>query len=178
MPVYAALLRGVNVGGKKVNMAQLKLVCESLGLRRVQTYINSGNVLFESGDAAETLTPRIEKEIEAVFGFPVAVIVRTTAELERAVSVNPFADEGSPEQLHLHVGYLAEVPSPDKLERIQRYVNDDDRFRVIGKDMYIMLRNGVRDSKLAAGVPKIGTVTLRNWNTANKLYALAKAMEN
>jgi uncharacterized protein (DUF1697 family) len=179
MPIYIALLRGINVGGnKKVSMPLLKQMFESMGFSQVQTYINSGNVLFESADEPDGLAGRIEREIETAFGFPVAVMIRSSADLEGIIGSHPFAEHGSPEEVNLHIGFLSETPSEDRLNRILPYVTDDDQFRLVGREMYVMFRAGVRDSKLGNNLQKLGVpVTLRNWNTTNKLAAMAAAMQ-
>lgn len=179
MAVFVALLRGINVGGnKKVSMPLLKMMFKSLGFARVRTYINSGNVVFESNDSAETvesLTVRIEREIEKSFGFPVDVVVRNADDLDRILAANPFAAVGEPADLHLHVGFMRGVPSQTGLDKLAAYVNDQDEFRVIGEEIYVIFRGGMRDSKLGNNLPKIGVpVTLRNWNTTGKLAELAR----
>jgi uncharacterized protein (DUF1697 family) len=180
MTVYVALLRGINVGGnKKVNMAVLKQMFEAIGFGRVQTYINSGNVVFESASAEgpDVLAGRIEREIETEFGFHVDVILRTAEDLGRIIGDNPFADEGSPEKLNLHVGFMAKLPSENNLDKIRPYVNENDQFRIVDHEIYVMFRAGVRDSKLGNSLNKLGVpVTLRNWNTTNKLLAMAEAL--
>ena len=86
MTVYIALLRGINVGGKNIiRMADLKRVFETIGFCEVKTYIQSGNVLFKSNEAEESLCNKIEHEIEVVFGIPVKIILRTSTELEQII---------------------------------------------------------------------------------------------
>lgn len=92
MKTYIALLRGINVGGNKmIKMAELKRILEEMGLGRVQTYIQSGNVLFESEEEEGPLQTNIEEEIKKVFGFPVAVLLRTYAELKSLIAHCPFS---------------------------------------------------------------------------------------
>ena len=94
MAAYIALLRGINVGGKNIiKMAELKQVFEAIGLCEVKTYIQSGNVLFRSNEEEEPLRKRIENEIELTFGFPVSVVLRTAAEMERISFNCPFSEE-------------------------------------------------------------------------------------
>lgn len=179
MNVHVALLRGINVGGnKKVSMPVLKSMFEAMGFGRVRTYINSGNVVFDAaeGDAPiESLADGIEREIEKTFGFPVAVVVRGAADLERILAANPFAAEGDPAGLHLHVGFMRGVPAQAGIDKLAAYANENDEFRVVGEEVYAVFRQGMRDSKLGNSLPKIGVpVTLRNWNTVTKLAAMAK----
>jgi uncharacterized protein (DUF1697 family) len=179
MTVYVALLRGINVGGnKKVSMPVLKQMFETIGFMKVQTYINSGNVVFasDSPDGPEALAGRIEREIEKVFGFPVSVIVRTAEDLGRIIRDNPFTDAGTPEELNLHVGFMAQLPSENNLDKIRPHVNENDQFLIAGHEIYVVFRAGVRDSKLGNSLNKLGVpVTLRNWNTTNKLFEMAEA---
>lgn len=94
MRINIALLRGINVGGhNKIKMAELRQMFEMLGFSRVQTYIQSGNVLFESDESEQSLCQRIQGEIEKVFGFSINVVIRTAAELELIIKNCPFTEE-------------------------------------------------------------------------------------
>jgi uncharacterized protein (DUF1697 family) len=91
MNLYIALLRGINVGGKnRIKMADLKHMFESLGLSRVETYIQSGNVLFESNKEEDILQREIEHEFATIFGFSVVVVLRTVTELGKIIRDCPF----------------------------------------------------------------------------------------
>jgi len=178
MTVYVALLRGINVGGhRKVAMPLLRQMFETIGFGRVRTYINSGNVIFDAEDGAEAdreLAGRIEREIETTFGFPVDVMVRSAADLARAIAANPYANAGAPADLHLHIGFMRGAPDPQALDKLAPFVNEQDEFRVIGREIYAIFRSGVRDSKLAGQLSRLGVpVTLRNWNTTCKLAEMA-----
>src|SRR5262249_52815651 len=95
MPAYIAMLRGINVSGHKIlKMEQLRASFEVMSFRNVKTYVQSGNVIFETGnDSLATLTGRIEKRILSDFGFPVPVLFKTSQDLERIVRDNPFLGE-------------------------------------------------------------------------------------
>lgn len=185
MTIYISLLRGINVGGKnKIKMADLKRMFEGLGFDRVQTYIQSGNVLFESTDGEEELRKRIEHEIQAVFGLTITVILRTAAEWERIISDCPYSAEEIAEAEAatdvecFYVCLLPEAPAPEGIERINAYRNESDDFRIVGRELYLLLRHSPRDSKLLMHIHKLGVQnTMRNWNTVNKLNSLAQAME-
>ncbi|MHB8064989.1 MAG: DUF1697 domain-containing protein, partial [Ruminiclostridium sp.] len=125
MTIYIALLRGINVGGKNIiKMVELKRVFEMIGLRDVQTYIQSGNVLFKSNEAEEPLRKKIEHEIETAFGFPVTVALRTAEELEWIIENCPFSEEEvseaelSSKVESLYVSLLTHAPMQEKLERL------------------------------------------------------------
>lgn len=186
MTIYIALLRGINVGGKnKIKMAELKMMFEGLGLSRVQTYIQSGNVLFESEEKEEVLRTRIEEGIEATFGFPVSVILRTADELNRIVVNNPFSEEeiakaeaGSDKEC-MYVAMLQDEPTQGGVERLAAYQNDHEKFLIKGKEVYLLFDQGAGNSKLANNLHKLGVpATVRNWKTMNKLITLASAMES
>jgi uncharacterized protein (DUF1697 family) len=174
---YIALLRGINVSGHRlIKMADLKRMFEAMGFGRVQTYIQSGNVLFASDDEAGPLSQRLEAEIMRVFGFDVPVILRTPAEMERIVENSPFPEMAEGESLY--VSLLTEAPSPEGIERLSAYKGNDE-FRVVGLEVYVLYRAPVNQSKLANNLHRLGVPsTSRNWQTMNKLVALGKSMES
>lgn len=184
MTVYIALLRGINVGGKNViKMAELKKVFEAIGLCEVQTYIQSGNVLFKSNQGEKFLQGKIEHEIEAVFGFTVPVVLRTLAELEQLVSNCPFSEEevaeaeASSQAESQYVTLLTHVPLQEKIALLDAYRGENDQYRIIGRDVFLLFNHSIRNSKLANNLFKLGVSgTVRNWKTINKLSTLAKAM--
>lgn len=125
MTIYIALLRGINVGGKNmIKMFDLKHVFEGMGLCEVQTYIQSGNVLFKSNEEEEPLKKKIEHNIQETFGFPVAVILRTATEIERIIHSCPFSEEtiseaeSSGEGESLYVSLMDKVPLEENMERL------------------------------------------------------------
>lgn len=185
MAIYIALLRGINVGGhRKIKMTELKQTLEAIGLSRVQTYIQSGNVLFESTEEEGPLRKRIEQGIEDAFGFPVDVVLRTSAELRRTAASYPFSPEeiaeaeASSQTESLYVAFLPEEPSPEARERLERACEGGDRFHIDGREIYLLFRNSVRNSKLSGSLQRLGTsATVRNGKTVGKLVALADAME-
>src|SRR5690349_10681340 len=95
-----ALLRAVNVGGRKLPMAELRALCEEIGWEDVATYIQSGNVVFATAGQAEAIEQRLEEAIAKRFGLDVPVIVRSAAEWAKLAAGNPFADE-SPDRVML-----------------------------------------------------------------------------
>jgi uncharacterized protein (DUF1697 family) len=185
MTIYIALLRGINVGGKNIiKMVELKRVLEGIGLCEVKTYIQSGNVLFKSEEGEEVLRKKIEHEIEVAFGFSVAVVLRRIDELERIIENCPFSEEeiseakSSSESESLYVSLLTRTPSQEKIEYLKSYISESEDFKILGRDVFLLFRNSIRNSKLASNLQKLDVpATVRNWNTINKLCALAKAME-
>jgi uncharacterized protein (DUF1697 family) len=174
MTIYIALLRGINVGGKNIiKMAELKKVFEEIGLCDVKTYIQSGNVLFKSNEDEESLRKKIEREIEESFGFSVSVILRSAAELEQIILNCPFSKEES-----LYVSLLTHAPSKENIERLNVYRSESEEYKIVGREVFLLFRNSIRNSKLANNLQKLDVpATVRNWNTINKLDNLAKSIE-
>ncbi len=184
MIIYIALLRGINVGGKNmIKMAELKRALEEIGLIEVKTYIQSGNVLFKSNEEEETLCKIIENKIEVAFGFPVPVVLRTAVELDQIILNCPFskeelsAAESSSETESLYVSMMTHTALQERIERLNMYKSESDDYRIVGRDVYLLFGNSIRNSKLANNLNKLEVpATVRNWNTINKLVTLAKAM--
>lgn len=176
MTIYIALLRGINVGGhKRIKMADLKQLLETIGLRKVKTYIQSGNVLFESEEEADLLRQHIEEEINKTFGFPVPVILRTALEFERIFNNCPFPTESLPVGESVNVAFLSGIPSEEGIDYLRTVESGRDKYKIKGKDVYLYFGQSILDSKLAAQLPKLGVAaTVRNWKTVTKLAAMVK----
>ncbi|MBC8080212.1 MAG: DUF1697 domain-containing protein [Gorillibacterium sp.] len=178
MTMYIALLRGINVSGQKmIRMVELKQMFEELDLLQVQTYIQSGNVLFESNEEETGLRLRIQQEIERVFGFSVPVVLRTVQELERIIATCPFPVNDLPEGESVYVAHLQEAPSQEGIDRLLSYNNEVDELRIHGLDVYILYRQNAGRSKLTTTLieKRLGvSATTRNWNTVNKLVEMSK----
>ena len=185
MSIYIAFLRGINVGGKhRVNMAELSRTLNEAGFQGVRTYIQSGNVLFEADGEEAELRERLEKAIEKRFGFPVPVILRTSRELQAILAGCPFTAEEIQEAEaasgveSLHVCMLLSAPAPEAVEKLKAFPSSGDRFVVCGRDIYLLLQNGVHTSKLAVQVSKIAaSVTMRNFKTMRQLALMAGSMD-
>lgn len=176
MTVYTAFLRGINVGGKNIiRMSELKQAFKAMGFIEVQTYIQSGNVIFKSDEGEEFLRRKIEYEIVKVFGFSVTVILRTLQELELMIQNCPFPEGESAE---VYVSLLMDVPSKDNIDKLSAYRSENEDYRILGRDLFLLLHHGIRDSKLINNLQKLDvSSTVRNWKTINKLINLAKAMD-
>jgi uncharacterized protein (DUF1697 family) len=158
---YAALLRGVNVAGNKLAMAELVRIVESSGGRRVRTYLQSGNVVF---DGAKRLATELERSLLDELGVHSRVLVRSAAELARVVEAKPFAADGKA----VSVTFLASTPSAAAVRSIDPSAYADDRFAVIGAEVYLHTPSGYGRSKLnnTFWERRLSTVaTTRNWNT-------------
>jgi uncharacterized protein (DUF1697 family) len=180
MTIYIALLRGINVGkNNRIKMADLKSLLETMGLEKVKTYIQSGNVLFESKDEAEQLSQRLENEISKTFGFPVPVILRTAEEYEQIIRDCPYSMDSLNEGESVQLAFLGEEPAQEKMDLLSSYESGPDECFIKGKEVYLFLRQSILDSKLAAQMPKLGVqATVRNWKTVIKLETMVKEMGN
>lgn len=179
MPTYIALLRGINVGGNKIiKMQDLKAMLLSQGLENVRTYIQSGNIVFESGEVSgDGLARMMEERIRETFGFEVPVIIRTQEELETAIQANPFPLEQQEDYKRLYVSFLDQTPAAGALDKLTPYEDGADKLRVVGKELYTLYEVSVSQSPLfKIQLDKLLGVqlTARNWNTVNKLAALCR----
>lgn len=176
---WVSLLRGINVGGhKKIRMADLRTVYESLGFEAVRSYIQSGNVVFRTGKgAASPLARRIEGAIADAFGFDVPVILRTADEMATVVRDNPFLAEGA-DPSKLHVTFLTEPPSPKVRADFASYREGPDELRLVGREAYLNCPDGLARTKLTPAFMEraLGSAaTTRNWRTLNTVLELALA---
>jgi len=175
MTKYISILRGINVGtGRKVPMADLKKLCQNMGLENVQTYIQSGNVVFElpQPESVSELETRLQKAFTETFGFDIPVLIRTDREWAESIAQNPFLKEKSADIDRLHLTCLKEIPSPELVEKIKGYQYLPDRYEIIGRNVFIFCAAGYGTSKLVNSFfeSKLKTsATTRNWKTVMKL---------
>jgi len=172
---YIAILRGINVGAnRKVPMAELKTLCTKLGLINVQTYIQSGNILFELAktESVSILQDRLHLAFSETFGFDIPVIIRTAEEMVESIIRNPFLTESDVDIERLHLTILKEEPSPELVNNVKELKFLPDRFEIIGKEVFIYCENGYGRTKITNDFfekkLKIPAST-RNWKTVMKL---------
>ncbi len=182
MPVVIAMLRGINVGGnQKIQMETLRKLCTSLGLQDVQTYIQSGNLVFRmSKGEPSALARKLEDAIERDFGFRPAVVVRTVPELRQVVAANPFAEQAGIEPSRLLVVFMAAAPDRKAREQVLAMPCEPEELRIEGRELYIYYPNGMARPKIPfARIEKLLQTpsTGRNWNTVTKLMAMAEVLE-
>lgn len=179
MTIYIAFLRGINVGGnKKISMAELKSALLGIGLGRVQTYIQSGNVVFESEEEAGALRDRIEQEIKTSFGMSVTVILRTSEQFNRLIANCPYEGEELTGKQSIQLTLLTEPPSQKSIDLLAAGERGNDEYWINGEEVYFLFRQSILDSKPAVNLNKLGNLsTTRNWNTILKLADMAKALE-
>lgn len=183
MDVVVSLLRSVNLGAhNRVSMADLRELFESLKLRNPQTYIQSGNIVFQTAEKDQVrLASRIETGIQRRFGFQSKVILRTLAEMKNVVAKNPFAGRPEIEPNRLLVTFLARDPTSGAKEKVLKIKTDPEELKIEGREVYIYYPNGLARPKIpwtaiekALDTPGTG----RNWNTVMKLVEIAASMQN
>lgn len=179
MSTYLSLLRGINVGGhRSVKMEQLKALYAGLGCRKVQTYIQSGNIIFQSEEVSpQELAKALATAIAEKYAFDVPVVVMELNELRQIVADNPYRNEKAKEASCLHVTFLAEVPGREKTEQMQREVYLPEEFSLAGRAVYLYCPNGYGNSRLTNGFFEHRlqvAATTRNWKTVNELLRLAE----
>lgn len=176
---YVALLRGINVGGNsKVDMKQLKAVFEKAGMESVKTYINSGNVIFKAERQDPTkIALKLEKAIEKSFGFRVRVVVKDLPEMKKILAKLPHAWTNDTEQKCDVMFLWKDVDSKKILDGLAlREDVDNDVIYVKGAVIWRVDRKLVTKSGMLKiiGTPLYASMTIRNCNTARKLYELMK----
>jgi uncharacterized protein (DUF1697 family) len=175
MNTYISMLRGINVSGqKKIRMAELKSLYESLSLTNVETYVQSGNVVFDSKEQdAIKLRDSIESQIETAFGFSVPVLIRTGDEFKRIIESHPFAGE---EAVRVLVTFLYDRPENSKLEDLSHYKDKVDQFVIGEREIFLYCPGGYGKTKLSNAFfeRKLDVIaTTRNWKSVNALYQMA-----
>jgi len=170
------MLRGINVSGqKKIRMAELKSLYDSLGLINVETYVQSGNVVFDSEEKyVKKLRQIIEAQIESVVGFSVPVLIRTRGEFKRIIENHPFAGE---EAIRVLVTFLYDRPEKSRLEDLSHYEDKVDQFAIGEREIFLFCPGGYGKTKLSNTFfeKKLDVVaTTRNWKSVNALYQMAR----
>ena len=176
MPVLVSLLRGVNVGGHHtVKMDDLRSLYESLGLRNVETFILSGNVIFSTAARdRNALAKRLEAAIEKKFGFPCDVVLRSAGELRDALARNPFAERPEIDPAKLLITFLSGDPDPEGAAKVRALDIAPEELQIDGREVYVYFANGMARPKLQwqlVGKLMKAPGTGRNLNTVRKLLA-------
>jgi len=176
-----ALLRGINVGGHKIiPMAKLKIIFESAGFKNVVTFIQSGNVLFDTSITnTETLRTKIEKMLVGALNYEVPTIIRSADEMKKVVTKNPFADDHVEKKTKYYVMFLEKKPTKSEQQSVLATQVKGMDFRFGTCELYCLL-----DAKFSGNDSPFSNVkvekllnqkgTTRNWATTTKLAALAE----
>lgn len=176
MPKYVAFLRAINVGGHIVKMGHLRQLFENLGFSNVETFIASGNVVFDStSKSTKTLEKKIESILRETLGYAVATFVRSTSELVNIAEYRPFNDsELNADGNALYIAFTADEPSTVSKRKLLTFTTDVDDFQVYGREVYWLSRKKISESTFSGaqlerilGMP----ATLRNANTVKRLAA-------
>jgi len=181
MPTYIVLLRAVNVGGTgKLPMADFRQLLTGLGYLNVETYIQSGNAVFDAPGPAAAVSRAVSAGLVKLTGAPLGIIIRTHEELADTIAANPFAREAAADGARVHVGFLSGPPAKDAasgLDRIvEQYPNRRDRWYLSRDALYLHLPDGAADTKFTSKALErilVTTTTARNWNTVLKLHAMS-----
>jgi len=171
MTTRVGFLRAVNVGKRTVRMAKLIEVCEGLGFDNVWTFINSGNVVFDTSGSRTTIEHSMETALEAEFGFECTTFVRTAAELRAALAVEPFAVAAGDTYF---ITFLKDAPSTDVAKALRVASNDFDTLEVHGRDVHWRMHGKSTDTKVKPATWKLlgpNSSTSRNVNMLRKLSA-------
>lgn len=177
MNIYIALFRGINVGGNNVLlMKELVVLLEDMGAKKVRTYIQSGNAVFQSAEKnASQLSKQLAAEIKKRHGFDPNVLLIGLEAINTAMAKNPFPEaEADPSSLHL--GFLASTPKNPDLAKLNSLKKASERFYLSDNVFYLHAPEGVGRSRLATSAEKLLGVPMtdRNWRTVCKISELAR----
>jgi uncharacterized protein (DUF1697 family) len=165
--IYVALLRAINVGGTgKLAMADLKAICREAGFAQVETYIASGNVVFQAKMSAGEVKAALEERLRRHVGKPIGVAIRSVDELAAIVEANPFKTEPASKTVTI---FLGEPPPRDAL--LNATGRQREQFRLGKREIFVHYPDGIGRSKLVLPAARSGTA--RNMNTVARLAALA-----
>ncbi|MBI3259416.1 MAG: DUF1697 domain-containing protein [Ignavibacteriae bacterium] len=179
MQTYITVLRGINVSGQKlIKMDALRSALETLGLNKVTTYIQSGNIVFQKDESnCASLESMIHSVIADKFGFDVKVLVLTKEYLHSIADNNPFVNDRNEDIAFLHTTFLSEQPSDVLFEKLRTVDYGTGEFLLGDKAVYLFCTKGYGNTKLSntffESKLKV-TATTRNWRTVNELLGIAK----
>jgi len=181
MTTYISIIRGINVSGQKtIKMDALKTMYESLAFANVQTYIQSGNVLFQYNDVPRAdLQQKIAEEIKNIFGFDVPVLVMDIEKLKEIIANNPFIVDAAKDIAYQHVTFLYSKPETKYIESIRQNQAQDESFALTDAAVYLYCPNGYGRTKLTNTFfeKKLNVIaTTRNWKTTIELLNIAERL--
>jgi uncharacterized protein (DUF1697 family) len=180
MQTYISFLRGINMTGhNSVKMTDLAALYVSLRLNECETYIQSGNVIFRSaGDLSlPALSLKIERAIQERFNYIIPVMIRRIRELTDLFSSNPFLEEKNFDPSKMAVIFLHDEPSDDQIRKVSDIDYPPDKFKIIGREIFIFCPNGFGRTKLYTNFfeKKMGVIgTARNWKTITTILGIAE----
>jgi uncharacterized protein (DUF1697 family) len=179
MTTYISLLRGINVSGHKmIKMDALRQLFTDLGFQNIQSYIQSGNIVFQNKKTDQKkLENKIAKAIKGKFTFDVPVIVIEFDQLKKIILNNPFLTDKTKDISHFHVTFLSNQPEQENFNKIKDGQYLADEFHLIDKAIYLYCPNSYSNSKLTNSFLESKlkiTATTRNWKTTNELISIAE----
>lgn len=160
-----------------IPMAELRALCSGLGFADVQTYIQSGNVIFSAKEAAATIETKLERAIAERFGFSVDTLVRAATDWPAFIKGNPFVEACAKEPQYVLMALAKRTPSPDAVAALRERAKDDERIEAAGTAIWFHHPSGSARSKLTPSLIDrlVGSpVTARNYRTVLKLGELAR----
>jgi uncharacterized protein (DUF1697 family) len=182
MQTYFAFLRAINVGGHSViKMDALKKMFESAGMKKVKTYIQSGNVIFESAEKNEgTLRKKIEKHLAKSLGYEVVVLLRSFSDLENVAAINPFekifSELKTGKEAMIYVAFFNETPDKTQANMLKGLSTKTEIYQLKGRELFCLCYRDAKGSTQFSNnfiEKKLGVkATTRNMNTINKMIAL------
>lgn len=179
MQTYIALLRGINVSGqKKIKMADLREHLEELNFQDIQTYIQSGNIVFKSEKTSlKNLETLIKDKIQEKYDFEVPVVVITPTTIKSAAKNNPFEKDAMKDPKKFSVVFLQEQPLQENVKILSGYDYSPEEYVLVGEIIYFYAANGAGRAKMTNNFfeNKLKVkATSRNWRTVHKLVELSK----
>ena len=176
MPKYVAFLRAINVGGHNVKMDHLRGLFETMRLSNVETFIASGNVIFDSpAKTAPKLESKIEQYLQTALGYSVATFIRSTSEVAEIAAYKPFADSELNAETHiLYIGFGATTPTPEAKRKLASLATRVDDLHTSGREVYWLRRLEIGQSMFSGTLLEktLGMqLTLRNCTTVKKIAA-------
>jgi uncharacterized protein (DUF1697 family) len=177
MAAHLALLRGINVSGQKIiKMEDLRKLLEESGFRNVQTYIQSGNIIFDSAEMSKAkLSLQIKDVIRGKYGFDVSMIILNRKDLSVAIKSNPFSVENGDDMKQVYVCFLSENPTDENIAKFKAANIESDRAELFDHVIYLKYHISAAKTKLSNALIENKlklTATTRNWNTTLKLMEL------
>ncbi|MGE5682873.1 MAG: DUF1697 domain-containing protein [Bacillota bacterium] len=178
MARYTAFLRAINVGGHTVKMDQLRSIFEKMGFSNVETFLASGNVVFDSsGKNIKLLEQNIEKSLNEALGYNVAVFIRPLPELPEIAECRPFKGAGAESETgggSIYIGFLKDEPAESVKNKLLSLQSENEEFRISGKELYWLCRIKFSESVFSGPLLEKTLrmqITLRNSTTVKKMVA-------
>jgi uncharacterized protein (DUF1697 family) len=177
MHTYIALLRGINVSGhKKIKMEDLKRILSYSDFKNIKTYIQSGNIIFNSSEDNQEISQQVSDYIYKEYKFQVPVIVKNLQEWSIITENNPFIKDPTFAMKSLYITFLSDFPTVENIEILKSYKFDSEKYFIDGTIIYSVYPNGAGKTKMTNNFfenkLKV-SATSRNWNTVHELFSIA-----